>query len=112
MTQQPNVGFAEKTAISDRLHKQALAWFEDHPGQQGFLRDYVPGEFSAQSLEEMQRSLGGQIVKVYVQFMGDHLAARVPLCEAMLSVTPANLAPSIDLTGYRVHHCSHDKPVR
>lgn len=100
----------EKTTISDKLHKQALAWFEDHRQRGEFIRRYVPGEFSAQAEADMRRDLGDTVLYVLVKYLGAPLTARLPLTAEMYRELPMELkaAPLIDLSTYREHRCAQD----
>jgi hypothetical protein len=111
MLHKPIIATTEKTMISDRLHKQALAWFEDHPQQDVFVRHVVPGEFSASIEAQRRRALGGVVTHCYVRHFGDHLVARIPLTADMLKAMSGALddTPLVTLSGYRRHSCPYDK---
>ncbi len=104
---------AQKTSVSEKLHRQALAWFEDHPGVPGFLRRVVADEFTEANLAVMQRDLGGDITYIFVKSMGHHLTSRVPMTEEMRKSPGAaflgQATPYVaDMTSYRVHSCARE----
>lgn len=114
---QLHIHTTQKTSVSEKLHRQALAWFEDHPGVPGFLRRIVADEFTATNLTVMQRDLCGEITHIYVKPMGHHVTARVPMTEEMRKSPGAAFlgqsTPFVEnITTYRVHSCAREEATQ
>lgn len=111
MIQQQPTQFADFGAYTDvcqRLHRQALAWFEDHE-ETAFFRCVVEGEFTETQTAIIAAMIGGKPEYVYVQAVDVHRtdAGMLTRGDYLRMLQRHRAVPLIGgLDAYREHHCA------